>query len=99
MGVMPVFMSMSATNMAYGSTAAMFGAQEQIAGLASGVTGNSNVDNPVRLAEMETALKFQGIMAQSNYLASQSMQAGAQGLLKKNQELRERLGKAGATLF
>jgi hypothetical protein len=94
----PLINLLYATNLAYGSSAAMFGANQARMALANSVTGEEAPSGLAALARHDQALTFQGIQAYTNYQVAQAMQQNARMQLKKHEEERRRLMEAGATL-
>ncbi len=92
----PMIMSMQATNLAHQSAANLFGSNQGIMGLANSVTGSESPAQLVGIQQMEKALQFQGIMAQTNLQAAWAMQESAQKLQQKNNEMKRRLMDNGA---
>lgn len=97
--VMPLMMSMYATNLGYDSAATMFGANQARMDLANNVTGYESQGQVASLAAQDKALMFAGMNARMNYEVSQAMQSGADTLRKKNQEQKERMLANGAIFF
>lgn len=94
--LMPLFASLQAINLRHNSEAAMFASNQGIMNLANSVTGAETPRQLADIASMEKALRFQGIMAQTNYLAAMAMQEQAQKMQQKEMELKRRLMDAGA---
>ncbi len=97
--VMPLIMSMYATNLGYDSAANMFGANQARLDLANGGTGYESQAGVASLAAQDKALKFAGIQAQTNYQVAMALQDSAQNLRRKNQEQKERMLANGAIFF
>lgn len=94
--VMPLAMSLYATQLAHQSTTALFGATTARQELANQVSGAESPQATHDVAQMDRALSLQGIQAQSNYLVAQAMLDSAQKLKQSNQKLAERLRENGA---
>lgn len=97
--VMPLAMSLFATNLAYDSAGVMFGANQARMGLADSVTGGESPASAASLQAQDKALTLQGIQAQTNYQVALAMQEAAQNLQKKNEEQRIRMIQNGALFF
>lgn len=94
--IMPLIMSMYATNLAYNSASVMFGSMDRRMALANHVTGNESPRDLITLERMDKAMQLQGIMAQTNLQAAWAMQEAAQKMREKDNEQKKRLMDAGA---
>lgn len=97
--LMPLMMSMYATNLGYESVGSMFGAHQAQMGLANQMTGGESQAQVASVAAQEKAILFSGISAKSNYLASVAMQGGADNLRKKNEEQKAQMQANGVLFF
>lgn len=94
----PLISLLYATNLAYGSSASLLGANQARMALANSVTDQETPSGLAALARHDKALMFQGIQAYTNYQVAQAMQQAARMQLKKHEEERQRLIAAGAIL-
>jgi hypothetical protein len=92
MMLMPLIMSLQATELADDSEGAMFGANEARMGLANGESPTGIAS----LAQQDKAIELQGVQAKTNYQVAQVMFGNANRLRKKDQELTERMRRNGA---
>lgn len=97
--VMPLMMSMYATNLSSDSAATMFGANQSRMDLAGGMTGGESQGQIASVAAQDKALMFAGNNARMHYEVAQAMQQGADNLRRKNQEQKERMLANGAVFF
>lgn len=97
--VMPLMMSMYATNLGYDSVGTMFGANQTQMKMANEMTGGESQSQVASVAAQEKAILFSGISARNNYLASVASQGGADNLRKKNEEQKARMQASGVLFF
>lgn len=97
--LMPLMMSLFATNLAHSGATGMFGVNQSRLALANGVTGNESQGDIASLAAQDKALTLQGIQAKTQYEVAQALQDTATRMKKKNEETRQRMLENGVLFF
>jgi hypothetical protein len=97
--VMPLIMSMQATNWAYDGAGGMFNGHQEIMGSANKATGYESQSDIASMAAQEKAIRFSGIQAYAHYKAGIALQGAAEEMRRQNREQKERMQANGALFF